>query len=68
VNGVTFSPDGRTVVSGSSDRTIIAWDVNLDSWQNRACSIVNRQLSAQEIDYYMPGTGYLDVCLALSLP
>ncbi|WP_200907296.1 WD40 repeat domain-containing protein, partial [Ardenticatena maritima] len=27
VNAVAVSPDGRTIVSGSSDRTLRAWDL-----------------------------------------
>jgi len=28
VNSVTFSPDGRQILSGSNDSTIRLWDVN----------------------------------------
>ena len=29
VNSVAFSPDGSTIVSGSSDQTIKAWDAGV---------------------------------------
>ena len=29
VNSVAFSPDGKTIVSGSSDQTIHVWDAGV---------------------------------------
>ena len=29
MNGVVFSPDGTRIISGSSDRTVRVWDVDV---------------------------------------
>ena len=34
VNSVAFSPDGSTIVSGSSDQTIKAWDAGVSADTN----------------------------------
>ena len=31
VNSVAFSPDGKTIVSGSNDKTIKVWDAGASS-------------------------------------
>ncbi|MGQ9493982.1 MAG: WD40 repeat domain-containing protein, partial [Anaerolineae bacterium] len=53
VDSVVFSPDGHTLVSGGLDGTIILWDLNLDSWQARACSIANRNLTLKEWQQFL---------------
>ena len=31
LNSVAFSPDGKTIVSGSNDKTIKVWDAGADT-------------------------------------
>ena len=38
VNSVTFSPDGKTIVSASNDGSYIVWDFDLDRLLKRGCS------------------------------
>lgn len=53
VSSVAFSPDGKTLASGSGDNTIILWDVSFQSWQARACRIANRNLRRAEWAQYI---------------
>ncbi len=53
VDSVAFSPDGNTLASGSSDHTVILWDVNPESWLKQLCYIANRNFSQKEWREYM---------------
>ena len=35
VRSVAFSPDGKTIVSGSDDKTIKVWDASVLAWGYR---------------------------------
>ena len=39
-NGVAFSPDGKTIVSGSEDRTIKVWDAGAAAEQTPNCHLL----------------------------
>jgi uncharacterized protein YaiE (UPF0345 family) len=67
---VAFSPNGQqlasvSVVAGFRNNGIFTlWNINIDSWQGLACSIANRNLTAEEWQQFVPGEMYkkVNVC------
>ncbi len=45
---VSVRADGRTVASAGADRRVVLWDVDLQHWSQRACSIVGREIRPEE--------------------
>ena len=67
VTSVAFSPDGQTLASGSCGKLdannqcgqgeIILWDVDLESWQSRACQLAGRNFTLTEWASYFGERG-----------
>ncbi|HLO33844.1 MAG TPA: TIR domain-containing protein [Anaerolineales bacterium] len=67
VNSVAFSPDGMLLASGSADRTIILWNLDVQAWIKISCQRVNRNLTRAEWAEYFPGEEYRATCPELPL-
>ena len=62
-----FKPDDPTVlVSAGLDGAVWQWDVSLATWQQRACVIAGRDLTAQEWHRYVGDEPYRSTCSTLA--
>jgi WD40 repeat protein len=62
VNSVVFSPNGLILASGAGDGTIRFWNMQIDSWIEKSCQRINRNLNLQEWQTYLPNHPYRATC------
>jgi WD40 repeat protein len=60
VDQVAFSPDGNILATASNK--IILWDMNPQSWVEKICQRVGRNLTRSEWAQYLPGETYRATC------
>jgi len=51
---VTFSPDGKQLVSGNNLGTAFLWDIDPAAWRDLACRTAGRALTPEEWAVYLP--------------
>ncbi len=62
INSLGVSPDGQTIISGGEDNQLIRWNINLDTWQQNACTIINRNFTTAEWNRYFGDEAYRQTC------
>jgi WD40 repeat protein len=56
------SPDGRHLLTTAANGQGVVWDINPESWKQRACDLANRTLTREEWDEFLPGRPYKPAC------
>ncbi len=57
-----LSPDGRRLLITSGNGQGAIWNIDPQSWPERACAIANRSLTREEWDEFLPGRTYEPAC------
>jgi len=56
------SPDGRRLLLTTPEGLVAVWDIDPESWAQRACALANRTLTTDEWDRFVPGRPYEPAC------
>jgi WD40 repeat protein/DNA-binding SARP family transcriptional activator len=59
---VDLSPDGRWLLLTHADGHGALYDVDPESWTQRACALANRTLTPEEWEEFLPGRPYEPAC------
>jgi hypothetical protein len=61
---IDLSPDGRRLLMTTGSGEGALWDIDPDSWAERACTVANRTLTRKEWKKFLPGRPYEPACAA----
>jgi tetratricopeptide (TPR) repeat protein len=64
---LSFSPDGKTLITATEERGLLSWDVDPESWRLRACAIANRNLTYDEWTQFLGEQPYRATCPMLPI-
>jgi WD40 repeat protein/DNA-binding SARP family transcriptional activator len=59
---VAFTPDGKTLASSYQQGQVLLWDIDPNSWQQRACATAGRNLTRDEWHQYLGNRPYHKTC------
>jgi WD40 repeat protein len=59
---MAISADGRHLLSGSQDGTLLRWDIDPSSWIERLCQQTGRNLTESEWALFFPREAYRETC------
>jgi WD40 repeat protein/tRNA A-37 threonylcarbamoyl transferase component Bud32 len=57
-----LSSDGRRLLMTNGDGKGAVWDIDPESWAQRACTLANRTLTEKEWEKFLPGRPYQPAC------
>jgi WD40 repeat protein len=57
-----ISRDGRRMLTTQGDGQGTIWNIDPDSWAQRACALANRRLTPEEWAKFVPGRAYEPAC------
>ena len=57
-----LSSDGRHLLMTAGNGEGAVWDIDPESWKQRACAIANRTLTREEWEEFLPGRTYEPAC------
>lgn len=59
---MAFSPDNSHIAIGHTDGSITLWDINMQTLLEKACLIVGRNMSLEEVQVYLQSDEQRETC------
>ena len=57
-----LSADGRRLLMTNGNGQGAVWNIDPESWAQRACTLANRTLTREEWEEFLPGRRYEPAC------